>query len=286
MLADTHAHLYWDSFKEDINDVIQRSKDSGLSLIINVGVDLGRSAQALKQVKEDFSKYTGVKFLSSIGLHPHEAIKYQTPESIEKAITGLETIHQSDPEKVVLVGECGLDFFFDNNPDYVDTSLSIEQNKDLQRKLFKAQIELAKKLNLPITVHIRDDRNKDPENSECWDEALEMLQDSFGILHCYSGLPETTEKALKMEKFLFSFAANITYPRNEYLREAAKLIPLDRIVFETDCPFLAPQSRRGQRNEPMSVRESAELVAALKGISLEEVAKQTTENVKKLLRLS
>ena len=86
MLSDTHAHLYWESFKEDIDEIIQRSKDSGLSLIINVGVDLERSAQALKQVKEDFSKYTGIEFLSSIGLHPHEAIKYQTPEEIEKAV--------------------------------------------------------------------------------------------------------------------------------------------------------------------------------------------------------
>jgi len=115
---------------------------------------------------------------------------------------------------------------------------------------------------------------------------LKMVGDHPTILHCYSGLMQTTRQVLKMPKILVSFAATITYPKNEYLREAAKLLPLEKIVLETDCPFLPPQSKRGTRNEPSAVAEIAQLVANLKGVSLQEVAKQTTANVVSLLSLS
>lgn len=288
MLADTHAHLYWDSFQEDLGAVMAHAKELGVSLIINVGVDIEKSAEALRQVSEDFPQFEGIEFYSSIGIHPQEAVKYSedTDISIQKAIEELEKIHQKDPKKVVLIGECGLDYFFDHNPGFIPSNLEEEKIKEIQKKLFNAHIDLSKKLNVPLSAHIRDDRSKNPENSECWDEALEMLKDSKGILHCYSGLSKTTEKALKLKNFLISFAANITYPKNEYLRAAAKIIPLERIVLETDCPFLAPQSIRGQRNEPSSVKESAQLIAELKGISFEEVGKVTTENIKRLISQS
>ena len=167
---------------------------------------------------------------------------------------------------------------------YLPEGMSLEQAKDLQRELFRAQVDLAKKHQLPILIHCRDDRSQNPENMECWREALEMVSGHFGILHCYSGLMETTEKALKSD-FMFSFAGNITYKKNEYLREAIKIIPLERIVLETDCPFLPPQSIRGQRNEPSSVREIAQMIADLKSVSLEEVARQTTENCRKIFQL-
>lgn len=282
MLIDTHAHLYWESFKEDFEEVIQRCLESEVLELINVGVDVKTSEIALKMQNEK------VKFYSSIGIHPHEAIKYASKSdvSIQQDIEKLEELYISDPKKVVLVGECGQDFLFSNNPDSPTTTLTEEEQKDLQRKLLKAQVSLAKKLNLPLTIHVRDDRSKNPENSECWNEAVDLAKDHFGIFHCYSGLAETTQRILKETNFLISFAATITYPKNNYLREAAKVIPLDRIVVETDCPFLPPQAKRGQRNEPSYILETAECLAEVKGISLVEVANQTTQNIKKLLKLS
>lgn len=275
MLVDTHAHLYWDSFQADLNQVLQRAQEANLGIIINVGVDLELSQKALEQLEQ--IERSGITGYSTIGIHPHEAHKYSVDESIHADCEQLEKIYQSNPQKVVGVGECGLDFLFEGEEN--------EQLKDLQIKLFQAQIDLAKKLNLPLVIHVRDDRSKNPENSECWSKAVEMSQDHFGIYHCYSGLPSTTEQILKDTNFLISFAANITYPKNDYLRQAIKEIPLDRIVLETDSPFLSPQSSRGQRNEPSSVLESAQLIAELKGVPLEEVENQTTDNVKKLFKL-
>lgn len=242
-LTDTHAHLYWNSFKEDFDEVIKRALDAGVSTIINVGVDIETSQKALQQVKT-YPWPKGLKVFSTFGIHPHEANKDVL-------------IHEDIDPSVIAIGECGLDF---KDAD--------EQTKDNQRKLFQAQIDLAKKLNLPLIVHCR----------EAWDETIEMTKNSFGIYHCYSGRPPITQKVLST-KFLVSFACNLTYPKNEYLREAVKTLPLERIVLETDCPFLPPQSRRGQRNEPASILEIAQLVADLKNSSLEEIAKQTTQNV-------
>lgn len=282
MLTDTHAHLYWESFRADFDKIAQRAVDAGVKTIINVGVDLEKSQEALDQVintnwPKDLSVY------STIGIHPHESVKYLSDESIQKGMEELEGIHGSNPEKVVAVGECGLDFFID--PEFIPPSLTIENIKILQKKLLQAHIDLAKKLNLPLIIHCRDNRSKDPQNSDCWNEVVEMTKGHFGIYHCYSGLSQTTDYILQDTNFLVSFAATITYPKNDFLREAAKKLPLERIVLETDCPFLPPQSKRGQRNEPTNVKEIAELIVELKGISFEEVANQTTLNAKKLFKI-
>ena len=280
MLVDTHAHLYWDSFKEDFDKVIKRSIDAGVTTVINVGVDVSLSKIAVEQTTSSLSNIPNFKAYSTIGIHPHEAIKYSDSVSIHKDIEELEKMYQSAPNQIVAVGECGLDFSFGNNPE--PTSLSVEQQKQLQRLLFQAQIDLAKKLNLPLIVHCRDDRSQNPLNSEAWEEVLRMVGNHPTILHCYSGLSPTTEKVLKMPNALISFAATITYPKNEYLREAAKILPLEKIVLETDCPFLPPQSKRGQRNEPTNVKEIAQLIADLRELTLKEVADQTTANVAKI----
>lgn len=283
-LIDTHAHLYWESYQQDLNQVIKNALDAGVSTIFNVGVDIEKSKAALKQVETELSKIPGFTSYSTIGIHPHEAYKYEDAEVLKKDIQDLEEIYLSNPEKVIGVGECGLDFFFKNNSDFYNpNNLSEETLKNVQRKLLTAQINLAKKLDLPIILHIRDDRSADPNNSECWEEALEMTGDYKGILHCYSGTMEITKKI--PDGFLVSFAANITYPKNQYLKEAAEFLPLDKVCFETDSPFLAPQSNRGQRNEPAAVLESAKLVAEIKNLSLESVASQTTQNVLKLFKL-
>ncbi len=281
MLIDTHAHLYWDDYKNDLDEVIERSLDAGVTTIINVGVDVEKS-QVAATLNSD-----KVKSYSTIGIHPHEAIKYSSdPDvSIQKDTEKLEQIYQNNTGKVVAVGECGLDYYLDRNDIYPDITLPNDQIKKGQRQLFQAQIELAKKLGLPLIVHCRDDRSQNPENSEAWDEVLEMIGDRSTVLHCYSGLEKTTQKVLNMPNVLISFAGTITYPKNEYLREAAKILPLEKIVLETDCPFLPPQSKRGQRNEPSAVLEIAQLIADIKGVSLEKVSSQTTANAKKLFAL-
>jgi TatD DNase family protein len=279
MLVDTHAHLFWDSFKEDFDDVIQRSVDAGVEVVINVGVDveLSRVASQLENDK--------IKIYSSIAIHPEGAIRYFNNESkIEQDISELEKIYLSNPNKVIAIGECGLDFAYFKWDDYLPKDISIEQAKNLQRKLLQAQIDLAKKHNLPLLLHVRDDRSENPELIECWDEIFEMAGDHFGILHCYSGLGKTTRRAMD-SNFLVSFAGNLTYKKNEYLKDAVKLLPLEKIVLETDCPFLPPQSIRGKRNEPSSVKEIAELIAEIKGVTFEEVATQTTQNFKWLFDL-
>lgn len=299
MLIDTHAHLFWDSYKEDFDKVIDRALEAGITSAINIGVDFETSQKALRQaqgrlqqIPENFTIY------SSIGIHPHEAVKYfNNPDvSIREDIERVEKIYlenkQSLPSpngertKVVAVGECGLDYLFSSNDLHPTATLSSEQTKELQRKLFQAQIDLGIKLNLPLLVHCRDDRSQNPENSEAWDEVLKMVGKHPAVLHCYSGLPQTTNYALQTTNFLFSFAGNITYPKNEYLRQAIKVIPLDRIVVETDCPFLPPQSNRGKRNEPSYIIETVQTIADIKGLSPEEVSKITCQNTTSLFKLA
>lgn len=279
MLIDTHSHLYWEDFKTDFDQVIKNCQEAGVTTLINVGVDLKSSSDVQTLNCSPLQSFT------TIGLHPHEAVKYhQDPTQITKDIEELEKIYQKNSQKVVAIGECGLDYLFSSN-DLHSIDLPPEKIKELQRKLFISQIELAKKLDLPLTVHCRDDRTHYPDNIECWNETLELIKDHRGILHCYSGLAEITKRALGLN-FFISFAANVTYPKNEYLREAIKQIPLDRIVLETDCPFLSPQISRGNRNEPKNVLEVTKCIAEIKGISLEEVASQTTQNAQKIFNLS
>lgn len=269
-LIDTHTHLYWDDYENDLNEVIQRSLEAGVDTVIIVGVDVESSQKAVDFTHPKLTTY------STVGIHPHEAHKYfNHHELIQQDIALLEKIALNNPDRVKAIGECGLDFFFTGNPDYQPTNISIDQLKDLQVELLKAQVSLAKKLDLPLIIHCRD----------AWDIIFDYIDDHFGILHCYSGDQTITQKALQT-KFMISFAANITYPKNEYLRFAAAQIPLDRIVLETDCPFLSPQSSRGQRNEPQSVREIAKLIAELRNISVEEVAAQTTLNAMHVLRIT
>ncbi|MBU1000307.1 TatD family hydrolase [Patescibacteria group bacterium] len=300
-LIDTHAHLYWESYQNDFDEMIQRAVDAGISAIVNIGIDIEKSQVALKQTQDKLADIPGLLVYSTIGIHPHEALKFtpltqdtssQNKSSvdiaIQKDIEKLEQIYLSCPEKVIAVGECGLDYFF--NPSFTKGSRNkpfpIPQIKILQKKLFQAQIDLAKKLNLPLIVHCRDDRSKNQNHIEAWDEILKLIGNHPTILHCYSGLLPTTQKAIQKASVLVSFAANITYPKNEYLRKAVEILPLNKIILETDAPFLAPQSARGQRNEPSSVKGVAQLIADLKGVSLEKVANQTTTNAVSFLSLN
>ncbi len=296
MLIDTHAHLYWDSFKQDFDEVIRHSLDADVGIIINIGVDVETSKIAAELNSNK------LKFYSSIGIHPHEAVKYKDnlDISIQKDIKSLEKIYLDNVDKVVAVGECGLDYAFSTSGESKPTS-EVFIVKNLQRQLFQAQIDLAKKLNLPLIVHCRDDRSKssgstgtsavssvpsgsppaETSSPSAWDEVLKMTKDYFGIYHCYSGLLPTTNRILQTN-FLVSFAGNITYPQNEYLQEAARILPLEKITIETDSPFLPPQSKRGQRNEPAYVLEVVKEIARIKNQPIDQIVDQMWQNVSKI----
>lgn len=270
VLIDTHAHLFWDSFKEDFDQILDRALSAGVTTIINVGVDLKSSKIALSQI--DTVKWPdGLKAFSTIGIHPEEATNYlnsSSPDvSIHEDIGELEKIYQTNPTKVIAIGECGLDY----SPQYIPSPEVL----NLQHQLLLAQVYLAKKLNLPLLIHCRD----------AWGDIFKFIDNTSGILHCYSGDINITKKALQTN-YLISFAGNITYPKNDWLRESVKIVPLERIVLETDCPFLPPQSKRGTRNEPTNILEIAKMIAKIKGVGLEEIAQKTTENAKKILRIS
>lgn len=282
MLIDTHSHLFWDSYLEDFNEVIDRALQVSVTATINIGVDFETSQKAAKLQSDK------LKFYSSIGIHPHEAVKYfSNPDvSIHKDIERIEKIYSENTSKVVGVGECGLDYLFSANDLHPNITLSSEEIKNLQTKLFQAQIDLAKKLDLPLLVHCRDDRTRNPQNSEAWSDVLEMIGTHKTVLHCYSGLEKTTYKALSRSNLFFSFAGNITYPKNEYLREAIKIIPTNRILIETDCPFLPPQSNRGKRNEPSFITETVQTIADIKELTFEEVSNTTYQNTTSLFKLA
>lgn len=270
-LIDTHAHLYWDKFRPDLEAVIKRAKEAGVEYVINIGTDVTTSSTAAELENPE------VKFYSTIGIHPEEALRFASfaqgkpafSESIHQNIEELEKIYQSNPQKVVGIGECGLDFAF--NPNFNSTPLS-DIEKGRQKELFSAQIALAKKLNLPVIIHCRD----------AWDQIfLPELSGTRGVFHHFSSTQKDAQKALDLGYYL-SFSCVVTYPKNQLLREIIKNTPLSKILTETDCPFLPPQTMRGQRNEPANVVEVVKVIAEVKGLSYEKVAKTTLQNAQTL----
>lgn len=274
MLIDSHAHIFWPSFEADLDAVVKRAKKAGVGIIVNIGTNLDTSQEALEQANKVSNQ--DLQIYSTIGIHPHDYEQYiiGSSVSIQQDITKLKEIYHSQSGKIIAIGECGLDFYFEGNPDYNPSSISTDQIKNIQRQLFKAQIELARKLNLPVVVHCRN----------AWNEILDYLNGCQGVLHCYSGDLADTKKVL-MTKLYISYAANITYPKNDTLRETIKLVPLDRILIETDAPFLAPQGKRGGRNEPANVLEVAKTIAKVKEATLNQIAHQTTNNSKALFNI-
>lgn len=293
MFIDSHAHLFFNNFQLDFDTkeskydnleqafeaVLQRAKQAGVTHIVNIGVDIERSKLALDQAISPIPEKVGIQLFSTIGIHPDDVEAYIAhPERIAEDLDELEKISQSYPSKVVGVGECGLDYYFPSGQGkegFLETDL--DDIKDAQRKVLIAQRDLALKLDLPLIIHCR----------EAWQDIFPYVEHvEKGVFHCYSGDEHITEIVLKETNFYLSYACNITYPKNEVLRSTVKMAPLDRIVIETDCPFLAPQKLRGKTNEPANVLEAAKCIAEIKGITVEEVGRQTSKNATELFSLA
>lgn len=261
MLIDTHAHLYWNNFTADYTCTIQRAYEGGVQIIINIGTNPQTNVQALN-LKAD-----KVKLYSTIGLHPHEAGSNLDNPEIVRLISEMEGLAKNNPRKIVGVGECGLDYFSASGQEFTP--------KELQLSLYKSQISLAKKVNLPLVIHCRD----------AWQDIFAReLQGTTGVFHTFSGKLEDAQKALGLG-FYLSFSCIITYPKNDDLRRIVQQTPLDKILTETDSPFLPPQNLRGQRNEPANVAEVVKVIAEAKSLPKAEIETQVYENAYKLFGL-
>lgn len=255
MLFDTHVHLNDDQFKEDIEEVIKRAQEAGVSNMVVVGFDRATITRAMELIeKYDF-------IYASIGWHPVDAI-----DMLDEDLAWIEEL--SSHPKVVAIGEMGLDYHWDKSP------------RDIQKEVFRKQIRLAKKVNLPIVIH----------NREATADIVDILKEEHaeavgGIMHCYSGSPEVAKECLDMN-FYISLGGPVTFKNAKKPKEVAVEVPLDKLLIETDCPYLAPHPYRGKRNEPAYVKLVAEQIAELKGLTFEEVAVATNQNARKLFGIN
>lgn len=245
--VDTHCHLHFPEFQSDFEEVLKRAREAGVRSFINVGTDLKSSEEAIALAERfDF-------IYATVGIHPHDA-KDATPEDM------LRLAELAKHPKVVAIGEVGLDFYRNLSPE------------EIQRKVLIQFFDMAKQAHLPLVLHIRD----------AYEAVVELLKTHFkppiqAVSHCFSGTKEIMQELIELGLFI-SFAGPITYKKNDALRETVRACPQDRIVIETDAPFLAPQSHRGKRNEPAFMAETARWTAEIKGISLEELGQVTSRN--------
>ena len=244
-LIDTHCHLDFPEFDQNRDEVIDRAKKKGVYCAINVGSSIEGSRKSVElSRKYDY-------FYAAVGIHPHEADKIDND--------ALDVIRElAKEDKVVAIGEIGLDYF---------KHFSQPQN---QLPLFLSQLKIAKELGLPLVIHTR----------EAEADTLMILKEAMPVkvvVHCFSGDNDFLNECLNLG-FFISFTCNVTYKKAEGLREIVKLTPLDRLMLETDAPYLSPEGFRGKINEPMQISLLAEFIASLKGINPEDIAKSTTEN--------
>ncbi|MGC7871640.1 TatD family hydrolase [Desulfosporosinus sp. SYSU MS00001] len=253
MIWDTHAHLDDEVYQEDFQDVLERIKSSGISRVTNVGYDLPSSKRSVQLAQNyDF-------IYAAIGVHPHNAEEFSDDVMVQ-----LQALAQHP--KVLAWGEIGLDYYRDLSP------------RAMQQEVFIQQIELANKVGLPIVIHDRDAHQ----------DVLEIVKAHppkyGGVLHCYSGSWEMAKVLLKLG-FYLSFAGPLTFKNARHTVEVARNAPIDRILAETDSPYLTPEPRRGKRNEPAYVREVVRKLAEIKELSIEEMALQTMHNAETIFKL-
>jgi len=252
MFIDSHAHLDDERFDGDRELLISSLKDNKIDIVLNIGADLKTSKASVKLAQE----YDNI--FAVVGVHPHDA-----KDVDENYIEQLRELAKE--EKVVAIGEIGLDFYYDNSP------------RDIQRKIFLEQINLAKELNLPIVIHTRD------AAQETFDILKEAANEGNikGVMHCYSGSVEMALEYIKLG-FYISIGGPVTFKKSRVSKEVAATIPLEKLLIETDSPYLTPEPYRGKRNEPMFVKYTAETIAEVRGISVEELGEVTSRNVKEL----
>jgi TatD DNase family protein len=252
-LVDSHCHIDGEQFDADRDEVVQRAIDAGVTAMLNIGTGDPHSDDFTRAIAVA-EKYENV--YAALGVHPHDAKLFD--DEAEKRLVELA----GSSSKVIAWGEIGLDFYYDHSP------------RGVQEKVFRRQIRLARSMGLPIIVHSRD----------ADDETVEILRDECGgidfpggIMHCFGGTPEMALKLIQIN-FLISFAGNVTFKKAENLRESAKTVPLNKLLVETDCPFLTPVPFRGRRNEPAYVAQTAAFLDELFGVEPGTVSQQTTHN--------
>lgn len=258
MLIDTHTHIADPDFDADRNEVIERAAAAGVGKMILIGTDLSSSERAVALAGQ-------YPFMwAAVGLHPHESS--QAGDSLYQMLEKL-----AGHPKVVGWGETGLDYHYNHSP------------REAQRRAFIEQIRLARKKRLPLVIHTR----------EAWDETFEILENENvrqhaeevgAVFHCFTGDKKVAERAVEFGCYL-SFSGIVTFPKANALQEAAAWAPLDRIVVETDAPYLSPQGFRGKRNEPAFVRETAEKIARLRNCTFDAFFQITSRNAERLFKL-
>ncbi len=266
MLIDSHAHLDSECYSGDLEAVLRRARQAGVSGILAIGI--GEGPSEMHQAREIVRRFSGREDLpemwASAGIYPHA-----TEMADEAALARLDEMLGCD--EVIACGEIGLDYYHDGAAHAV------------QARAFVAQMEIAARHRAPILIHCRPAETSD----DCWVDLLRLMGEHWaatgvgGVLHCFSGTPEQAQAAMEMG-FLISFAGQVTYPKMAALRAVAAEVPLNRLLVETDAPYLAPGALRGQRNEPGYVALTAGTLAEVKGCAVEELAQATTENFQRL----
>ena len=258
MFIDSHAHIDGPEFDADRDEIIDRAKAAGVSLILNIGTGDPHSgaferAAALGQKHE--SVYT------AIGTHPHDARLYD-----DQAEEKIKTLVQS--EHVLAWGEIGLDFHYDNSP------------RDVQVAVFRRQLRAARECDLPVVIHTR----------EAESETIDILKSEYegaerrGVFHCFSGSKDLAQQAIELG-FMISFSGIVTFKKAEDLRAVAREVPLDRLLIETDCPYLTPIPYRGKRNEPAYVVEVARCLAGIHGVDVADIGRVTSGNFRSFFKI-
>ncbi|HEX2714882.1 MAG TPA: TatD family hydrolase, partial [Candidatus Acidoferrales bacterium] len=256
-LIDSHAHLDLPQFDADRAAVLDRARQAGVRLLLAIGS--GPGPEQLDAALPFAEQHDWI--YSTVGIHPHEA-KLAREEHFDQ----LDRLARHP--RVIAWGEVGLDYHYDHSP------------REVQQRVFRRQLDQARAAKLPIVIHCR----------EAWPDCLAILAESWrsaglgGIFHCFSGTLDQARRGIEMG-FLVSFAGNVTYPKSQDLREAARELPLDCLLIETDAPFLAPQPHRGKRNEPAYVAEVARTLANVRNLAPEEVAATTSANFCGFFRL-
>ena len=253
-LIDSHCHLDDSDFDADREAVIARAAEAGVELMLAVGT--GGGPPDLEAGLRLAESHPGMR--ATVGVHPHDASK-ASEETFERLRELL-----SRP-RVIAMGEIGLDYHYDFSP------------RQVQREVFVRQLQIARDAGVPVIIHTR----------EAWDDTLRLLREHWqgpGVMHCFSGGPEEAELVLDLG-FYLSFAGIVTFPKAQRVQEAARMAPLDRLLVETDAPYLAPVPHRGKRNEPAFVVHTARKIAELRGAPFETIAAQTGANFRALFRM-